>query len=357
MHPATLSIPGLLGSAWLAVHLDRLLAAEEAMLTSRFGAKWLAYAAEVPRWPGIYAGVCLLLACACCGWIIERCVHARDGRKADQFAPLTTTVFERSSGNYWFPGCWFPVREALDRFRKRNKVCLFLKHATVADAEDAHAYLPVGLQVAIFVASQAQRVAFLRDQRSLFACGLPQDLKAALSLSCCGLLGRRRKTPRRLLCAWALLVLAVDLFLQLNAGVRLNLDLTAYGLTSVAQSAFSGAPALLLANLAMVPASTLPLACAMAPLAALLVRASDLRVRPTRLRLAALALAAAFAFLVESPCCDASQGISMRACREAPPGSCCEAKVRSQSPNVLSILAAVRMPRTLAAARRSDPHC
>jgi len=90
----------------------------------------------------------------------------------------------------------------------------------------------------------------------------------------------------------------------------------------------------------MVPASTLPLACAMAPLAALLVRASDLRVRPTRLRLAALALAAAFAFLVESPCCDASQGISMRACREAPPGSCCEAKVRSQSPNVLSILAA-----------------
>ena len=63
---------GLVGSVWLAVHLDRQLSAEEVVLRARFGAGWVAYAAEVPRWPGVYAGGCLLLACACCGWICER---------------------------------------------------------------------------------------------------------------------------------------------------------------------------------------------------------------------------------------------------------------------------------------------
>ena len=66
------SLPGLVGSVWLAFHLDRQLSAEEVVLRARFGAGWVAYAAEVPRWPGVYAGGCLLLACACCGWICER---------------------------------------------------------------------------------------------------------------------------------------------------------------------------------------------------------------------------------------------------------------------------------------------
>ena len=66
------SLPGLVGSVWLAFHFDRQLSAEEVVLNARFGAGWLAYAAEVPRWPGVYAGGCLLLACACCGWICER---------------------------------------------------------------------------------------------------------------------------------------------------------------------------------------------------------------------------------------------------------------------------------------------
>ena len=50
-------------------------------------------------------------------------------------------------------------------------------------------------------------------------------LKAALSLSCVGLLSRRRALPR-LLCALALLLLGVDLFLRLNAGVTRSLSLS-----------------------------------------------------------------------------------------------------------------------------------
>ena len=48
-------------------------------------------------------------------------------------------------------------------------------------------------------------------------------LQAALSLSCVGLLTRRRALPR-LLCALALLLLGVDLFLRLNAGVTRSLS-------------------------------------------------------------------------------------------------------------------------------------
>ena len=46
------SLPGLVGSVWLAYHLDRQTSAEEGVLRSRFGAGWAEYAAEVPRWPG-----------------------------------------------------------------------------------------------------------------------------------------------------------------------------------------------------------------------------------------------------------------------------------------------------------------
>ena len=202
--------------------------------------------------------------------------------------------------------------------------------------------LPAGLLLVVFVASQAQRVAFLPEQRTLFVCGVPQDLKAALSLSCVSLLTRRR-APRRLLshvlCAVALLVLGIDLFLRLNAGVRLNLDLLVYGVRK------SFHPALLLSNLAMASAGTLTSACVMVPLAALLVRASDLRVRNTRPWLATVVLAATVAFVVESPCCSASQSISLGVCSATPPGRCCEAKARAQSSNVLCILAAVRTPR------------
>ena len=38
--------------------------------------------------------------------------------------------------------------------------------------------LPAGLLLVVFVASQAQRVAFLPEQRTLCVCGVPQDLKA-----------------------------------------------------------------------------------------------------------------------------------------------------------------------------------
>ena len=122
--------------------------------------------------------------------------------------------------------------------------------------------------------------------------------------------------------------------------MRLHLDLAAYGLATLTN--FLHAPALLLTNLAMAPAGTLQSAAAMVPLAALLVRASDVRVRSTRPRLAAVALAAAAALVVESPCCGAKQGISVGPCSAAPPGRCCEAKVRAQSANVLNILAGVR---------------
>ena len=46
------SLPGLVGSVWLAYHLDRQTSADEGVLRSRFGAGWSEYAAEVPRWPG-----------------------------------------------------------------------------------------------------------------------------------------------------------------------------------------------------------------------------------------------------------------------------------------------------------------
>ena len=316
------SLPGLVGSVWLAFHLDRQLSAEEVVLRARFGAGWEAYAAEVPRWPGVYAGGCLLLACACCGWICERALRARDAR---------ARVLELEKAG-WISS------------NKRTP-------------ESRPACLPVGIPLVIFVASQAQRVAYLPEQRTLFVCGVPQDLKAALLLSCvCLLTGQvapRRLLPRllprllsrllsRLLCAVALLVLGIDLFLRLNAGVRLNLDLTAYGLTNFLHSASAGAPALLLANLAMAPPGTLWSAAALVPLAALLVRASDLCVRRTRPWLAAVVLAAAVAFLVESPCCGAAQGISVGPCSAAPPDRCCEAKVSAQSANVLNILAAVQ---------------
>ena len=112
--------------------------------------------------------------------------------------------------------------------------------------------------------------------------------------------------------------------------VRLHLDLAAFGLATLTN--FLHAPALLLTNLAMAPAGTLQSAAAMVPLAALLVRASDVRVRSTRPRLAALALATAVAFVVKSPCCGAAQGISVGPCSAAPPDRCCEAKVSAQPP-------------------------
>ena len=67
------SLPGLVGSVWLAFHLDRQVRAEEVVLNARFGTGWVAYVAEVPRWPGVYAGGCLVLACACCGCICTIC--------------------------------------------------------------------------------------------------------------------------------------------------------------------------------------------------------------------------------------------------------------------------------------------
>ena len=79
------SLPGLVGSMWLAFHLDGQLSAEEVVLRARFGAGWVAYAAEVPRWPGVYVSGCLLLACAgcaCCGWICERIASTRGTGRA-----------------------------------------------------------------------------------------------------------------------------------------------------------------------------------------------------------------------------------------------------------------------------------
>ena len=316
------SLPGLVGSVWLALHLDRQLNAEEAVLKARFGAEWAVYAAEVPRWPGVYAGLCLLLACACCGWVCGRLLRARDAR---------ARIVELEEAGWVSSSTVKPAPSAAAE--------------DTEDTEDARAgRLPVGFLLVVFVASQAQRVGFLPEQRTLFACGVPQDLKAALGLSCVCMLGRW--APSRLLCAATLLLLGTDLFLRLNAGVRLNLDLTAYGMTTLlhAASGSSGAPGLLLANLAMAPPGTLQSACAVLPLAALLVRASDLRARSTRPRLALVALAAAVAMVVESPCCGAAQGIAPGPCSTTPHGRCCEAKVRAQSANVLCILAAVRTP-------------
>ena len=48
----------------------------------------------------------------------------------------------------------------------------------VTPAEGTQAgWLPAGLLLVVFVASQAQRVAFLPEQRTLCMCGMPQDLK------------------------------------------------------------------------------------------------------------------------------------------------------------------------------------
>ena len=74
------SLPGLVGAVWLAFHLDRQVRAEEVVLNARFGADWVAYVAEVPRWPGVYAGGCLVLACACCGWICTICCRGGRGQ-------------------------------------------------------------------------------------------------------------------------------------------------------------------------------------------------------------------------------------------------------------------------------------
>ena len=51
----------------------------------------------------------------------------------------------------------------------------------VAAAQGAQAGggLPAGLLLVVLVASQAQRVAFLPEQRTLCLCGVPQDLKAS----------------------------------------------------------------------------------------------------------------------------------------------------------------------------------
>ena len=51
----------------------------------------------------------------------------------------------------------------------------------VAAAQGAQAGggLPAGLLLVVLVASQAQRVAFLPEQRTLCVCGVPQDLKAS----------------------------------------------------------------------------------------------------------------------------------------------------------------------------------
>lgn len=73
------SLPGLVGSMWLALHLDRQVRAEEVVLNARFGAGWVAYVAEVPRWPGVYAGGCLVLACACCGCVCTICYRGGRG--------------------------------------------------------------------------------------------------------------------------------------------------------------------------------------------------------------------------------------------------------------------------------------
>ena len=106
-------------------------------------------------------------------------------------------------------------------------------------------------------------------------CGAPEDLRATLLLCCCcGVLGRR--APCRLVCTAALLLLGVDGFLRLNAGVRLTLDLVAFGASTLAGSLSDAS--LLLANLSMAPPGTL-LAAGVALLpAALLVCAAGLRV-------------------------------------------------------------------------------
>jgi protein-S-isoprenylcysteine O-methyltransferase Ste14 len=85
------SLPGLVGSMWLAFHLDGQLSAEEVVLRARFGAGWVAYAAEVPRWPGVYVSGCLLLACAgcaCCGWICERIASTRGTGRGELIFPM-----------------------------------------------------------------------------------------------------------------------------------------------------------------------------------------------------------------------------------------------------------------------------
>ena len=61
------SLSGLLGSAWLALHLDRQSHAEEAVLAARFGTGWTAYSAGVPRWLDLFSGAALLVSSVVCG--------------------------------------------------------------------------------------------------------------------------------------------------------------------------------------------------------------------------------------------------------------------------------------------------
>lgn len=66
------SLSGLVGSAWLAWHLDRQLRAEEAVLAARFGSQWTSYAAGVPRWVDSFSGTVLLVSFVACGWMVHQ---------------------------------------------------------------------------------------------------------------------------------------------------------------------------------------------------------------------------------------------------------------------------------------------
>tara|TARA_B110001452_G_scaffold262934_1_gene263636 strand:- start:168 stop:1772 length:1605 start_codon:yes stop_codon:yes gene_type:complete len=298
------SLSGLVGSAWLALHLDRQLRAEEAVLTAQFGEKWTVYAAGVPRWADPFSVTGLLVSSVACGWMVRQISRIADSarRGRQQEAP-----------------------------QQREDECI-----------DAAPRLPAGLCLVFFAASQVQRAVYLQANSlgaaRIVACGAPEDLRAALLLGggCC-VLGRW--APCRLACALALALLGVDLFLRLNAGVRLTLDLIAFGVSTLASSLSE--TSLLLANLSMAAPGTLLAACAALPLAALLVCAAGLRVRSTRPRLGAVALAAAVAAFMPSPCCGPSQQhlSEQISCGVNRPGVCCGLKIRAQAPNVLGHLA------------------
>ena len=63
-------MPGVLGTVWLAFHLDeRVRNVEELALSTRYGATWEAYARTTPRWLGSAGAMFLLMAILCCGLV------------------------------------------------------------------------------------------------------------------------------------------------------------------------------------------------------------------------------------------------------------------------------------------------
>ena len=78
-------MPGVLGTVWLAVHLDeRVRNVEELALSTRYGATWEAYARTTPRWLGSVAAMFLLMAILFCGLVARLLMN---GWSSDETRP------------------------------------------------------------------------------------------------------------------------------------------------------------------------------------------------------------------------------------------------------------------------------